>query len=80
MTVIAVSSEFAKTEAADLGDSAPCPNCGTAVAAPKSSDYRGLGRIEHSWHCGACGTNFRTMASVAGLIEVEALVITADAA
>jgi hypothetical protein len=76
MTAIAVNSILSR----DDDDHTSCPNCGSAVVEPKSSDYRGLGRIEHAWHCNACGANFRTMASVAGLIEVEAPVITANAA
>jgi hypothetical protein len=52
-------------------DGAACPKCSLLIAEPKSSDYRGLGRIEHSWHCPSCGENFRTDARMAGSIEFE---------
>lgn len=52
-------------------DGAICPKCAMPVGEPKSSDYRGLGRIEHSWHCGGCGDRFRTMSRMAGAIEFE---------
>jgi hypothetical protein len=55
----------------DDSDRSACPACGAPLTEPRSSDYLGLGRIEHSWHCDSCGENFRTTARMAGLIDVE---------
>jgi uncharacterized protein with PIN domain len=61
-----------RTTSADSDfDGSACPKCGTLIAEPKSSDYRGLGRIEHSWHCKSCGDNFRTKAHMAGVVEFD---------
>jgi hypothetical protein len=57
--------------ARDVSDRSACPACGTLIAEPKSSDYLGLGRIEHSWRCEGCGEAFRTTARMAGMVEVE---------
>lgn len=32
-----------------------CPACHAAATAPIRSEYRGRGRIQHHWHCHACG-------------------------
>jgi hypothetical protein len=61
-------------------DGAGCPKCGTLIAAPKSSDYRGLGCIEHSWHCTSCGDQFRTKAHMAGVVEFEPETVSVAAA
>lgn len=52
-------------------DGAACPKCSTLIAEPKSSDYRGLGRIEHSWRCPSCGDKFTTAAHMAGVDDFE---------
>lgn len=57
--------------AEDGRDLLPCPDCGTPLAAPHATDYRGLGRIEHSWRCHGCGKEFRTRARMAGAVECE---------
>jgi hypothetical protein len=69
MTAFAVSS--ANQHEAQLNDLSSCPNCAGLLAGPQSSNYLGLGRIEHVWHCEACGEAFRTTARMARLIEVE---------
>jgi len=69
MTAFAVSS--ANQHETQLNDSSSCPNCFAFLAGPQSSNYLGLGRIEHVWHCRTCGETFRTTARMAGLIEVE---------
>jgi hypothetical protein len=55
----------------DDSDRSACPACSAPISEPRSSDYLGLGRIEHSWHCRECGEQFRTTARMAGLVEVE---------
>jgi RNase P subunit RPR2 len=52
-------------------DGEACPKCSTLIAEPKSSDYRGLGRIEHSWQCTSCGDKFKTTARMAGVDDFE---------
>jgi hypothetical protein len=69
MTAFAVSS--ANQREAQLNDLSSCPNCFALLAGPQSSNYLGLGRIEHFWQCETCGEAFRTTARMAGLIEVE---------
>jgi hypothetical protein len=69
MTAFAVSS--ANQHETQLNDLSSCPNCFAMLAGPQSSNYLGLGRIEHVWHCEACGEAFCTTARMAGLIEVE---------
>jgi hypothetical protein len=69
MTAFAVSS--ANQHDAQLNDLSSCPNCFALLAGPQSSNYLGLGRIEHVWHCRTCSETFRTTARMAGLIEVE---------
>lgn len=55
-----------------LADSTPCPVCAAPLGDPKSSNYLGLGHLEHSWQCHGCGEVFRTTARMAGMVEVEA--------
>lgn len=50
-------------------DLTPCPDCGELLVGPKTSNYLGLGRIEHAWHCDGCGEQFRTSARLAGKID-----------
>jgi hypothetical protein len=69
MTAFAVSS--ANRHDPQLNDLSSCPNCAALLAGPQSSNYLGLGRIEHVWRCEVCGEAFRTTARMAGLIEVE---------
>lgn len=60
----------AQTEAvSQVSDLTPCPNCGELLVAPRSSNYLGLGRIEHAWRCDGCGQTFRTAANLAGTID-----------
>ena len=52
-------------------DTMPCPGCAAQIPEPKSTSYRGLGRMEHEWQCYRCGEAFRTNARMAGMIELE---------
>lgn len=67
----------ATAKAADAGtrltDLSSCPNCGELLIGPKMSSYLGLGRIQHDWHCDACGTRFKTASRLAGLVDVDLL-------
>lgn len=58
---------------AQVTDLTPCPNCGELLAAPRSSNYLGLGRIEHAWRCDGCGQTFRTAAHLAGRIDASTI-------
>ncbi len=53
-------------------DGTPCPGCGAVVENPVSSDYRGLGRIEHAWQCRRCGVRFQTTGRMGGCIQADA--------
>lgn len=70
MTAYAVAA--AERQEPQGNDLSPCLNCIALLAGPQSSNYLGLGRIEHVWHCHACGEIFRTSGRMAGSIEVEA--------
>lgn len=64
----------AQTDAVlQVTDLTPCPNCGELLVGPRSSNYLGLGRIEHSWRCNGCGQTFRTAAYLAGTIDVSTI-------
>jgi hypothetical protein len=61
------------TIAADVSfaDHIHCPACAAPLKDPRTTNYLGLGRIEHEWHCHRCGDAFRTGARMAGLIDAE---------
>jgi hypothetical protein len=56
-------------EASRLSDLSPCPSCGELLIGPQTSNYLGLGRIEHAWLCDGCGEKFRTTTRLAGVVE-----------
>ena len=37
-----------------------CPQCGSALIAPESSEYRGERRVRHLWNCDDCGYVFES--------------------
>jgi hypothetical protein len=64
----------AQTESgSQVTDLTPCPNCGELLVAPRSSNYLGLGRIEHVWRCDGCGQTFRSTTHLAGMIDVSTI-------
>lgn len=75
----AVPATASETGGARIADLARCPNCAEVLLGPKMSSYRGLGRIEHNWHCDACGTAFRTTSRLAGIVDVEEIEVPAAA-
>jgi hypothetical protein len=68
MTTLTNAVEAGGTRLADLP---ACPKCDEVLIGPKTSSYLGLGRIEHTWHCDACGIQFQTKARLAGMIEAD---------
>lgn len=72
MTALQAEANAADAPGTRLADLSPCPSCGELLIGPKTSSYLGLGRIEHNWHCDACGTKFRTTTRLAGLVDVDA--------
>ncbi len=37
-----------------------CPQCGSALIAPESSEYHGERRVRHLWNCDDCGYVFES--------------------
>jgi hypothetical protein len=73
MTALQAEANAADAPGTRLADLSPCPSCGELLIGPKTSSYLGLGRIEHNWHCDACGARFKSTTRLAGLVEVEEL-------
>jgi hypothetical protein len=75
MTALPNAQTDAVSQRTDL---TPCPNCRELLVAPRSSNYLGLGRIEHSWRCDGCGQTFRTAAHLAGMIDLSTIARTSS--
>jgi len=73
MTALQAEAHTANAPGTRLADLSSCPSCGELLIGPRISSYVGLGRIEHNWHCDACGTRFKTTTRLAGLVDVDAI-------
>lgn len=69
----ALEAKAADAAGSRLADMSPCPGCGELLIGPASSTYLGLGRIEHTWRCDACGGEFHTKSRLAGIVEAPSL-------